>query len=80
MMQATPTQKKLAALLISKSAKGELEWQPSVSENSFQVSINRNTIRLAEVPSRDPDSKSPDYVVSLINGEGREVDTFLIST
>jgi hypothetical protein len=75
-MAATDNQKKLATLLVSKSAKGELEWQPSVSEDSYQVSIKTNTIRLAEVPSRDPDSESPDYVISIINSEGREVDTF----
>jgi hypothetical protein len=75
-MAATENQKRLASLLISKSGKGELEWQPSVSENSFQVSIKSNTVRLAEVPSRDIDSESPDYVISLINDQGIEVDTF----
>jgi hypothetical protein len=75
-MAATDNQKKLAILLVSKSAKGELEWQPSVSEDSYQVSIKTNTIRLTEAPSRDPDSESPDYVISIINRDGLEVDTF----
>lgn len=75
-MSATEGQKRLATLLINKSQAGELDWQPSVVEGAYQVSIKTNTIRLAEVPSRDPDVESPDYVISLINREGREIDTF----
>lgn len=59
--------------LIKKTEAGELKWEETAASNAFQVSFPNYTVILSEVESGDD---AIDYVVELVNSDGRIIDRF----
>jgi hypothetical protein len=67
-------QKKLANALIARTEQGLLEWKVGLNERSFQVTIGNNTVFVREKQIRGQESS--DIVISVLNDEAVEVDSF----
>jgi hypothetical protein len=63
-------QAQLTRLLLRKSRKGEIDWRPTIHDNTFQVAFKDNTVRIVQ---RDED---PAYAIYVANSEGTVVDHF----
>jgi hypothetical protein len=68
-------QKKLIALLLKKTQRGELDWSEAIGKEAFQVSFKENSVRIRATPNQSSPEES-DYEVALLNDEGRIVDSF----
>jgi hypothetical protein len=62
--------KNLAEMLISKTASNQLVWEPSIKDNTFQVSIRKNTVRISKFDDENP------IVLSIFNQDGDLVEAF----
>jgi hypothetical protein len=65
--------KRLVNALFRKTQKGEIDWEESLSDNTFQVSFKDHTVQLGIAVSQEG---SRIIVVSVLNEEGVVVDRF----
>jgi hypothetical protein len=68
-------QRTLVGLLLKKTRRGELEWSEGIAKDSYQVSLSNNTIRIRPISNRETEELN-DYEFSLVNRDGKVVDTF----
>ncbi|MGD9616870.1 MAG: hypothetical protein AB7H90_17300 [Alphaproteobacteria bacterium] len=61
-------------LLVEQTDNGKLDWKETGNESAFLVSFPNYSLMLSEKKARDSDM--PDYVISIINSEGKTVDEF----
>jgi hypothetical protein len=64
--------KRLIQLLLSKTKKGEIDWQESF-QNAFQVSFKDNSVRIA---LDDTNDQNWVYTIFLLNASGEVADRF----
>lgn len=65
--------RQLVDQLFAKTEEGKIEWRETAETDTFQVSFAHYSITLAE---RRTTPRNLTYVVSILNSEGRRVDTF----
>jgi hypothetical protein len=59
--------------LIKKTEAGELKWEEAAASNAFQVSFPNYAVILSEA---EGESDTVDYIVELVNSDGRVIDRF----
>lgn len=72
---------RLVERLIKQTEAGQLNWEPTVSEDAFQVSFDRFTVRIVRFEAEQPYDPSigrlaDDIVVYLRDETGRTIDSF----
>jgi hypothetical protein len=72
---AMDTQMLLVQLLLRRTTQGKLDWREAIKSDAFQVAFTDKVVRIREVPPREPDDV-PDYLIQLVNSDGRVVDEF----
>jgi hypothetical protein len=73
-MAALEKQRRLAELLIQKTANGEIDWKETAEATVFQVSFATTTLQISTRWNQE--AGEPDYLVSLLNEVGTVVDSF----
>lgn len=58
--------------LAEKTSAGGIDWKKSVDEDTFQVSIRKNTVQIAKIAGQP----NPIYTITLLDSEGAEVESF----
>jgi hypothetical protein len=72
---AMDKQRKLVELLFKRTTDGMLEWSEALPKDTFQVSMSDKSIRIRATESLTHEDAN-DYEISLLNSEGKVVDTF----
>jgi hypothetical protein len=60
--------------LFKRTKNGSLQWEEAVAPNAFQLPFKDHSLKLSEVENQD--SSAPDYLLEIVNDEGRVIDSF----
>src|SRR5271156_2447844 len=71
---ATSKRVELADRLISKTEKGELEWQETANPDAFQVAFPNYSLLIGAVQTEE--GSQYDIVITLFNSAGNKIDEF----
>ncbi|MET4717415.1 hypothetical protein ABIF63_001521 [Bradyrhizobium japonicum] len=68
--------RKLIDVLLRRTKKGEIDWQESLGNDTYQVSFKDNSLQLSVGPTKLQGADGLAYTVSVLNSEGDVADRF----
>jgi len=71
---AAPKYERVVDRLVEKTENNEINWKESPITDVYQVSFLNYSVTISEVYNAS--QEVPDYVVSILNSEGKTVDSF----